>query len=237
MTLCQQSDALDSFIETTMGGGEKREKHNIGPMPRYDALRRYEAKNMTIMGTLICRDGEDLYHLLYAICIRSILCREIYYLDESKERNFRKFMSQLSLIKLFHHSQMDGGGGEEGVEGELFVSQIWPQEWCPYYAVQYLANATTNCSQTGPPTLTFVYAVMDMMMTYKQYISNEHYCNDHNERLLWDGYTFRCICRHGRSCHNDARTNAYIALLVIMVIGLFLLLIAMTFYTTTTFFV
>lgn len=228
MTQCQ-SDSLDSIIETTLG--EKRETHNINPLPRYDALRRYESKNMTVMGTLICRDPEDLYHLLYAICIRSILCREIYYLDESVERNFRKFMSQLSLIKLFHHSQQMGVEGEE-----LFVSQIWPQEWCPYYAVQYLANGT-NCSQTGPPTLTFVYAVMDMMMTYKQYISNEHYCNDHNERLLWDGHSFRCICRHGRTCHNDARTGAYIALLVLMVIGLFLLLIAMTFYTTLTFFV
>lgn len=228
LIICQSDDgaSIGDIIEMAIGE-TKRDSHTyIKPYHSKERLS-YSTKNLTIMGILTCVDNEDLYRLLYTICIRSILCREIYYLDESNERNFHKFMHQLSLIKLFHHHN-------ESIE-DLFVTQIWPSEWCPYYMIQY-EPTVTNCSQIGPPSITFVYAVMDMMMTYKQYISNEHYCNDHNERLIWDGNQFRCICRRGRTCHNDARTNAYITLLVIMIIGLFFLLIAMSFYNTTTFF-
>lgn len=204
------------------------EKSIIVPYRIKENRYRYETTNLTTIGILYCVDEEDLYRLLYTICIRSILCREVYYLDESNDRNFDKFMRQLSLIKLFNQNEPNFK------TEDLFITQIWPSEWCPYYTVQY--QSTDYCSQSAPPSLTFVYAAMDMMMTYKQFISNEHYCNDHNERLIWDGSSFRCICRRGRTCHNDARTNAYITLLVVMVIGLFFLLILMSFYNTTTFF-
>jgi hypothetical protein len=62
-----------------------------------------------------CRNYKDFYTLLYAICARSRLCAELYYMDEPplnrtlstkeaayiKRASFKKFTYQLALTKLF----------------------------------------------------------------------------------------------------------------------------------------
>lgn len=202
-----------------------------------------QANNVTVratlqvQGTLTCRDPTDLYSLLFHICNRSVLCRELYYIEEhapdaaeARSRDFEKFQRQLSLIRLF------GAAGEDSsdpnVTSRLFVTHLWPAEWTPYYQVGYNSAQSYGCAQSvnlqAPEQRAFVYSVMNMMLVYKQYISNEHYCNDHNERLLLDegDGQFHCECRAGKVCQNDqANFNTIMALLAVFVLGLFLVLI------------
>ncbi len=205
---------------------------------------------LQVQGTLACRDTEDLYALLFRICNRSTLCRELYYIDdhttatsatsgEAQSRDFAKFQYQLSQIRLF------GAAGEDAtnasVVGRLFVTHLWPEDWTPYYVVAYDAAGTECATQdlAAPSQRAFVYATMNMMMVYKQYISNEHYCNDHNERLLWDATDerFHCECRAGKVCQNDqANFNTIMAMLAIFVMALFLLLTVVQTWSTMRYF-
>jgi len=69
--------------------------------------------------TIKCHNYKDFYYLLYKICIESVLCREMYYIDNNTyttkdsgnsgtitsikitTNNFKKFVYQLSLTQLF----------------------------------------------------------------------------------------------------------------------------------------
>lgn len=198
-----------------------------------------QAVALQVQGTLQCRDTTDLFGLLFHICNRSVLCRELYYIEdhahdaqEAQSRDFLKFQYQLSLIRLFGTAGEDAS--DANVTGRLFVTHLWPADWTPYYQVQYNTALPQGygCAQSvnlqAPEQRAFVYAVMNMMLVYKQYISNEHYCNDHNERLLLDegDGQFHCECRAGKVCQTDqANFNTIMALLTIFVLGLFLVLI------------
>lgn len=208
------------------------------------------ADNLTVLATLRCRNATDLARLLYVICNRSVLCRELYYL-EGGAHDFQKFSHQLSLVALFNREPAQSTRA-------LLATQIWPRDWAPYYLVQYEPGApscvdtlarwlgqspaqavaggglvATAAASDGGGALTFVYASWGMMMTYKQYMSNEHYCNDHNERLLYDpaDQSFHCECRSGKVCNNsDATWNGMVTFMGVAVILLLLALIFVSVY-------
>ena len=187
----------------------------------------------SVVDTLQCINATDLYSTLYYICNRTVLCRELYHL-EGGAYDFFKFSHQLSLIALFNSNASQS-------TASLIVTQIWPEDWLPYYLVPYNASAP-SCNDTLAEWLAdnttrrgmaFVQAVTAMMMTYKEYISNEHQCNDHNERLRFDPTddTFRCECRGGKVCNDsDANSNGLIVFMDVATILLLLLLIFISSY-------
>ncbi len=205
------------------------------------AASSVQDSNLTVVDTIVCTNETDLYTMLYSICNQLPLCRELYYLESGGgQRDFHKFKHQLSLIALFNNDSAQG-------TGRLFVSHIWPAKWVPHYLVQFNDQAP-SCAQNAVASLhpsavqmasaderAFVYAVSNMMMTYKQYISNEHYCNDHNERLLFDQADggFHCECRAGKLCNNSESTyNAMLIFMGIAILLAILLLIFVSVYNT-----
>lgn len=196
-----------------------------------------DAANLTVVQTLTCTNETDLYVMLYSICHQLPLCRELYYLEDDmgSRRDFVKFRHQLSLIALFNSHPAQS-------TNRLFVRHIWPSKWVPYYLVQYNESAPA-CSQgialqsvqITSEDRAFVYAVTNMMMTYKQYMSNEHYCNDHNERLLFDTTdgSFHCECKSGKLCNNSEATyNSMLIFMGIAILLALLLLIFVSVYNT-----
>jgi hypothetical protein len=191
-----------------------------------------------LIDTLQCHNSSDLHSLLYHICNKSVLCRELYAL-EGQADDREKFAHQLSLIALFNENTTQS-------VSQLFVSQLWPDEWMPYYLVQYNgsgescgARAVSSRSWLAStrteegPGRTFVYAASYMMVVYAQYIGNKQYCNDHNERLQYDPVdrTFQCECRSGKICNNsEATSNSLITFGVVAIILAILALFVITVY-------
>src|ERR1700748_1290851 len=85
----------------------------------------------TPLATLTAINATDLYRTLYYICNRTLLCRELYYLEDGAS-DFRKFAHQLSLIELF-----GAVNASNQSISELFVTHLWPPDWAPLYLVQY----------------------------------------------------------------------------------------------------
>ena len=213
-------DSRVNALVATQRGPRPRLPHPHGPGP---------LNNVTVLGTLVCRDSNDMHRLLYRVCNHSTLCRELYYM-EGDSRDFRKFVHQLSLLSLFDEA------GAVNSSRTLFMRHLWPSHLMPYYLVRYNAAATTPaCADTldrvsgagDLESLLFVYAAMHMMMSYKQFVSNDFYCNDHNERLLLDPVdgTIHCECRHDKVCNNDeAAWSSLWTMLLIMILAVFLVL-------------
>ena len=200
--------------------------------------------------SLTCQNEVDFYQLLYDICAETVLCRELFYLESleadisslARERDFRKFHYQLSQIDFFHavdnitddphhhHNNYHHHG-----DGTLVVTDIWPLVWAPNITVTYVGSSSPSCHETYNLTdlgnMLFIYSVLDIMKTYKQYISNEHYCNDYNERAIFDTYLheFHCICPSEKVCYKEGSWRQMIFSMTMINIGIYLILVIAVF--------
>lgn len=198
---------------------------------------------------LTCHNETDFYTLLYKVCTKCVLCRELYYLEApdsnitslARERDFRKFHYQLSLILFFtvidnstsypppsptphHHHHHQNQHYHHHGDGTQITSYIYPEEWAPNITVTYIGldNSSLACSDsfnmTDSANLLFIYTTLDIMKSYKEYISNEHYCNDYNERAIFDPVSgeFHCICMSGKMCYKEGNWREMIFLIVII---------------------
>lgn len=198
--------------------------------------------------SLVCQSESDFYHLLYQICTKTVLCRELFYLESldanitalARERDFRKFHYQLAQIAFFHtilnttedfHEHHYHHHGD----GTLVVEDIWPSEWAPNITVTYVGSAGSACSEnynmTDLGNMLFIYSVLDTMKTYKQYISNEHYCNDYNERAIFDTHLgeFHCICPSEKVCYKEGSWRQMILSMTVINIAIYLILVVAVF--------
>ena len=142
----------------------------------------------------------------------------------AEERDFTRFQYHLSLVRFFNTPLSDS-----------IVSVIWPAPWAPNITVSY--NTTgDSCSETFNQTsldnIAFIYAVVDIMKTYKKDISNEHYCDDYNEIPIFDLATHRihCICPSSKICYKEGSWREIIfylsitqnLLLILFIVAVFL---------------
>ena len=179
--------------------------------------------------TIECQNETDFYHLMYQTCRQSILCRELYYLsgpvEPTNEYNFRRFKYQLSQIRLFNDNNYAGN------VSNLFIYHVIPIEWLPTIQIYYNETSSLSCHEnfnfTSAANREFILISLDLMKTYKQYISNEHYCTDYNERPVLDLVSgeFHCYCMEGKECNKEGSFRSMIFLLSLMTMGLFVLLI------------
>jgi len=106
---------------------------------------------------------------------------------------------------------------------------MWPSEWLPTIEIQYNESFTASCNASfnysDVANRDFLLIAVDLMKTFKEYISNEHYCSDYNERPVIDLSTgeFQCYCMQGRECNSEGNWRQMIFLLMIMAVGLFVL--------------
>jgi hypothetical protein len=172
-----------------------------------------------------CQNEEDFYRLMYNACREVILCRELYYLTPpslpTNDYDFQKFKYQLSQVKLFNDTLQQSN--------HLFISYVWPAAWLPDETIFIEYNETLDSCEmtfnfTDPGNRDFLLIAIDLMKTYKQYISNEHYCTDYNERPVIDLVSgeFHCYCMENRECNKDGSFRTMIFLCALMIIGLFL---------------
>lgn len=237
-TIVSSLDLPNGLGEIIRINREETKTSSPPPKPRIQNRQINEQDvNFTVVQTLVCTNETDLYAMLYSICHQLPLCRELYYLEDGlgSRRDFAKFQHQLSLVALFNSHPTQS-------TSRLFVRHIWPSKWLPYYLVQYNSSAP-SCSHSvalqnvvaTSEDRAFVYAASNMMMTYKQYMSNEHYCNDHNERLLFDTTdgSFHCECKSGKLCNNSEATyNSMLIFMGIAILLALLLLIFVSVYNT-----
>lgn len=177
----------------------------------------------------------------------------------AQERDFRKFHYQLSLISFFsviqnstdppspnntgsphhhHHHQHQYYYHHHG-DGASIIEDIWPPEWAPNITVTYVGtgnNSIVSCSEAfnalDPSNALLIYTSIDVMKSYKLFISNEHYCNDYNERPLYDPYSgrFHCVCSSGKICYKEGNWRELIfvmtlgngAILIVLIIAVIL---------------
>lgn len=190
--------------------------------------------------TFECESADDLYALLYGICNAEALCRGLYQLDGPPANSvyeLAKFQYQVSLLEFF----LVTPGAEDwdspaawrhpgAGETLRFLAHIWPPQWQPIFTV--LFNATTACATSFNTTLganlATIYALLDLMKTYRQFIAVESFCGDSNERLLFDPVTHRfyCLCAEGKICSgSEGNHTRMIDLLLVLVLGFVLLLL------------
>ena len=196
--------------------------------------------------SLTCQNENDIYLLLYEICTRTVLCRELFYLESldanistlTRERDFRKFHYQLAQISFFHivvNTTEDPHHYHHHGDGTLVVNDIWPEEWAPNITVTYVGSSGSPCSETFNMTdvgnMLFIYSTLDIMKTYKQYISNEHYCNDYNERAIYDVHLheFHCICPSDKVCYREGSWRQMIFSMTVINIAIYLILVVAVF--------
>lgn len=203
--------------------------------------------------TIQCRHYKDFYLLLYSMCLRSVLCAEMYYMDQSTvsnavdKVNFKKFVYQLSLSQLFivenHGDESDGGvtgtGGGGGVAPQLFLLEDnVPLEWIPRYLIR-LENTpdVTPCHTTfnlsAPENAAFVHSTLYLLHAYKYYVVNDYRCDHYNQWLVLDSHNRPvCWCKHGKACDTDSNYR----ILIIILTSIMLLLVTfgiIGFFVTT----
>lgn len=182
---------------------------------------------------LECQDKSDFARLLYLICSHSVLCTELYYLDVPHhnnsliyERDFRRFQYQITQVLFFPSSSYNASLPMPGFDGYPLTFYIWPPEWQPLVTLDYTLNSsTTPCSESinimdsnDTQILMFVYVSLSLMKDYRQYISNEHRCNDYSEVPIFnlDTGEFHCVQLSGKTSNIEASSRQLLFLLAIM---------------------
>jgi hypothetical protein len=195
-----------------------------------------------------CQNADDYYHLMYKICCGQVLCKEIYYLDVPHhnnsvivEQDFHRFKYQLSLIEFYptngtsstpshhyHHHHWDG---------QPLVELVYPSTWQPGITIYYDDSFPTQCSDAFNLTSTnlttdelqYIYVSLALLQIYKQYVSNEHYCADFNERPIFNPVTghFICFCTNDKLCNSLPSYRHlifYVLLLILVAVLLYIFL-------------
>lgn len=186
---------------------------------------------------LRCQDKDDFARLFYLICSRSVLCRELYSLDVPHhnnswvyDRDFHRFQYQITQTVFFPPA-----GGVDAQQqhpadwdGYPMTHYIWSEAWQPPITLEYTLNTTdvacadsVDLSGNTTESLLLIYVSLDMMKSYRAFISNEHRCNDYNEQPIFDlaSGEFHCATISGKSSLTDASYRQLIFYLTVLVAG------------------
>lgn len=194
---------------------------------------------------LQCQDKSDFAQLFYLICSQSVLCRELYNLDVPHhnnswvyDRDFHRFQYQITQTVFFPSPAYSAGDHPADWDGHPMTYHLWPAGWQPPVTLEYVGgdNTTTNttsCSEStdlsGNTTesLLLIYVSLDLMKSYRAFISNEHRCNDYNEQPIFDWVSgeFHCATISGKSSLTDANYREIIFYLTLLIIGFVLVFI------------
>ena len=191
---------------------------------------------------IVCQNEEDYYQFLYQICIQSSPCRHLYHLyplDQVKEnevpetaafidyrnsRDFDLFRHQLERSLIF---RMNGTLAVKS-ERRLVLQNLVPNEWLPDVRVLLKADHREQCHKRVIGRTHALY-ILYALHIYKVVVADEYFCHDPNERLLLDPLTnsVHCVCKKGKSCHNESNFTHLITLLMsLLIFGVFLLSVA-----------
>lgn len=190
-----------------------------------------------------CRNYRDFYQLIYSICNQSILCSEMYYLDNrasNNDYNFRKFVYQLSLSQLFlvHDYNSPLSLEEQASYTQLFLLEDnVPIEWIPHYIINLRNTTNVTCATSvnlySSENINFVHSTTYLLHAYKYYVQNDYQCNQFNEWLILDSHNRpHCECRPGKSCDDDTNNRTIIIILTVVIMVLLLVWIISLFTTT-----
>lgn len=214
---------------------------------RYNRNNSIENINLTKFNIISCQNENDFSLLLYQICSLEHTCNELYYINEDDilnsidfnnydsiirlyaNKQFKKFTYQLLSINLFITSKiikLNNTHYTETYNSPTFLN-LWPLNWIPPYIIQFNNSQSSYCYKSiditsiDSPYLKFIYTTIDSLKTYKQLVTNEHICNDANEKLILDSnYKFSCICKNGKSCNNENNFRKLLVFLMICILAL-----------------
>ena len=191
--------------------------------------------------TIQCRHYKDFYLLLYSLCLRSVLCAEMYYMDQSATShavdkvNFKKFVYQLSLSQLFIIQNHGEGGGVRivALDATIRTPQLFllednvPLEWIPRYLIHLentpdVAPCHTSFNLSAVENTAFVHSTLYLLHAYKYYVVNDYRCDHYNQWLVLDSHNRPiCWCKHGKACDSDSNYR----ILIIILTSIMLLLV------------
>jgi hypothetical protein len=192
-----------------------------------------------------CQNEDDYYHLMYAVCSEQVLCREIYYLDVPDtnntvivEQDFHRFRYQLSLIQFYPtNGTPSSSSHHHWWDGQPLVELIYPSAWQPDITIYYNTSTPVACAQslnlTTPSSdeLEYIYVSLYLLQVYKQYVSNEHYCPDFNERPIFNPVSgqFICFCTNDKLCNSTPSYRRLVPYLLLLILAAVLLYIFLTY--------
>jgi hypothetical protein len=190
--------------------------------------------------TLECQNTTDFASLMFAICSRDVLCKELYDLDVGHHNNslilehdFHRFQFEVTQIPFFPPSLNVSGGGGGQVPLTVY---IYPSIWLPPITLDYTTNVTLEpCSEAvnvldnnDTQVLGFVWVSLDLLKSYRQYISNARRCNDFSEYAIFSRETgrFQCVQMSGKVSNIEASSRHLLFLLAIMSAGIAAIILA-----------
>ena len=246
-------DAVSGVSDTTSAGATlpdiRYEKiHRVTTQARTREFHERLGNSSDNFTIIECQSYRDFYTLLYSICNQSILCSEMYYLDirssttTAARLNFRKFVYQLSLSRLFIIENINNytieGERDDGASHLFLLEDNVPVAWIPHYIIRIANTTVTPCSVSidiyASANLSFVYSVTYLLHAYKTYIVNDYRCDHFNQWLVLDSQNRpHCECKHGKSCDTE---NNYKAIIIVLTIVMMILIILWTvsLFTNTT---
>ena len=202
--------------------------------------------NITNFQTIQCQNQNDFNLLLYQICALEHICNEIYYISEDSILNSIDFTNYDSVTRLFYSKEFKKFSYQLN-SINLFIYRIenstdylqptflnlWPLSWVPPFIIQFNQSQSEYCFQSidilTDNNLHFMYSSLDLLKTFKLFVTNDIYCNDHNEKLVLNyNYQFVCICKNGKSCDNEPNFKKLIIFLFVSLILLLILWIITT---------
>ena len=190
--------------------------------------------------TIQCVDRDDYYRLMYQICSKQVLCKELYYLDVPHhnntvivEQDYQRFRYQMSLIVFYTYSPPPPHW-----DGVPLVEILFPPVWQPNVTIEFSSSTSPPCKESydleDPSNLEFIYLSLYTLQSYKEYISNEHYCADFNERPIYNPATgeFDCFCTNDKLCNNVASYRQLMLYIMLLVLSSVLIYIAENYIIT-----
>jgi len=182
--------------------------------------------------SLQCHDSDDFARLFYLICSKEVLCRELYNLDVPNQNNswvydhdFHRFQFQITQTFFF-------STGSEPTEwdGQPMTYYIWPEAWQPPITLEYVGSdnvtvapcsESTDLSGNTTESALLIYVSLDMMKSYRAFISNDLRCNDYNEQPIFDLATGQFYCKviSGKSTLTDADYRQLIFYITMVTVG------------------
>lgn len=175
-----------------------------------------------------CLDSDDLYELLYSICLTDPVCAYLYSLDWHHHHRRQLFYHQMALFDIFGTPPplpVPWHGHFNSSSAGLWLEGRWPAN----ITVSYDSGGTSCYNLTGLADDTqralFNYVALDRLKTHKQYYSRL-VCPHHNQRLLYDPqiHGFQCQCLEDKQCDDASWHDTVILILAGLVVGLFVLI-------------
>jgi len=186
--------------------------------------------------TISCHSRLDYFLLLYKICQAEDICREIYKVGPAINTS----------LSLRQYTKMNASTINSNNRGFIHFSRriaqlnilsllakVWPASRQPNVTIETNSNQTFLCSNSFDESSlqgqNFVIASSYALQTYHSFVSTEFHCGDINEVVVFGSNgTFRCVCRDGANCNNDANFNTLFIVLQSFLMLLILIWIIVT---------